>query len=389
MLNAPPTVWCPGRRHRVKLDPKRFWARAACPVCRNEVDRFRVRRALALIWRALLHRERAILPPAVRRAVGLTTIFYLAILVAVAATIRFGGDTTRIGMLLLFAPRHWFIWPALALVPLAWATAPRLGLAATATAWLALFPVANFEIPTPWRPHAERTALRLVTYNTDRTPAVAWRLRSDLEHWNADVVLLQACKTETADSARAIAGLFVHVNPEFCILSRLTPVALEEMPVGDDISREVAGHFGKALRLVVEVDGRQVAIYAVHLQSPRNALWAALQMDLSQLSDNLVWRSIDSRRIANWINPADSVVIVAGDFNLPMGSAILRQDWGRFRNAFVDAGWGLGHTMFAGKHAIRIDHLLFSPPLAARSAQVLRGYPTEHQPLLVELGWRQ
>ena len=69
------------------------------------------------------------------------------------------------------------------------------------------------------------------------------------------------------------------------------------------------------------------------------------------------------------------------------GELVLR-DWGTLRNAFVEAGWGLGHTMFAGRHRVRIDHVLASDALVPRSAQVLGGYPAEHQPVMVEYGWQ-
>ena len=36
--------------------------------------------------------------------------------------------------------------------------------------------------------------------------------------------------------------------------------------------------------------------------------------------------------------------ILAGDFNLPVDSAIYREYWSGYRDAFSDAGWGFGYT---------------------------------------------
>jgi endonuclease/exonuclease/phosphatase (EEP) superfamily protein YafD len=78
---------------------------------------------------------------------------------------------------------------------------------------------------------------------------------------------------------------------------------------------------------------------------------------------------------------------VAGDFNLPPESHVLRRDWGDLRNAFSDAGWGFGYTMFSGPFAVRIDHILHTADLRAVRARVERGFPSEHQPLIADLAW--
>jgi endonuclease/exonuclease/phosphatase (EEP) superfamily protein YafD len=319
------------------------------------------------------------------RWVRVLTFVHLVAMLAGAMLVAVTGDRTGLGMLVLFAPRHWLLILSVLLLPIAAAVSVRTGLVAVVALLLALFPIAMLEVPVPWRPRAADPVLRLVTWNTDRSRQVAWRLRDDLQRWDADVVLLQDCKTETADSVRALRGVRTWTSPEFCVISRLPIDSIRELPSRDDLP----GRFGRALRLQVQHAGRQLAIYSVHLESPRDALWAALHLDFSKLAPNIEWRGLDSHRIASWLSPADSSAIVAGDFNLPAGSAILRRDWGRFRNAFSDAGFGLGHTMFAGRHAIRIDHVLLTPSLAARSARVLRGYPAEHQPVLVEVGWKR
>jgi endonuclease/exonuclease/phosphatase (EEP) superfamily protein YafD len=333
------------------------------------------------------------LPATWRAAVDRLTTAAAALTLLVALLVQFTGDRTGTGMLLLFAPRHWLPIPWLLLLPVAWATSRRTFAVAVAGLLLALFPLAMFELPMPWRPRAASTVLRLVSWNTDRSRPAAWRLREYLAEWNADVVVLQDCKTETSDSVAALRGVTVHTTPEFCVISRLPADAMEEMPPRDGGNPALGGRFGRALRFRVRAGDRAVWIHALHLESPRDALWAALHGNIGALADNVQWRALDSRGIAGWVatvaaSPRDGV-IVAGDFNLPAGSAILRRDWGGYRNAFSDAGFGFGHTMFAGKHAVRIDHVLLSPALVARTARVDRGYPAEHQPLIVEVGWRQ
>jgi hypothetical protein len=53
-----------------------------------------------------------------------------------------------------------------------------------------------------------------------------------------------------------------------------------------------------------------------------------------------------------------SVDLVAGDFNLPIESAIYRQYWGDYTNAFSRSGIGTGRTKSTRLFGVRIDHIL-------------------------------
>ncbi len=322
------------------------------------------------------------------RLIGASTVAA----VAFAVTLNLWGDRSGFGMLLLFAPRHWLLAPWALLLPLGWAVAWRTrswrpGAVASFGTVVTAFWVALVEVPLPWRPRPAGATLRLVTWNTDGAPLAELPLRRYLEAWNAEVVLLQDCSAETAGSARALRQRWwVLTTPEFCVLSRLPASGAEAMPE----KGRPASDWRRALRFRVRTAVGPVTIVAVHLGSPRDALAAALRGDFSRLASDVERRSLESAQVAAWVYRSVVMrpVVVAGDFNLPYGSATLRRDWDGFRNAWSDAGVGIGHTMFAGRHHVRIDHVLLSSDLAARSAAVLRGYPADHQPVLVEFGWR-
>ena len=79
-------------------------------------------------------------------------------------------------------------------------------------------------------------------------------------------------------------------------------------------------------------------------------------------------------------------IVVAGDFNLPVESAIYRANWGDLRNAFSNCGRGFGHTKFTSLFGIRIDHVLTSDPWRCADARVLPSpYGGDHAPLVVDL----
>jgi endonuclease/exonuclease/phosphatase family metal-dependent hydrolase len=302
---------------------------------------------------------------------------------------RTSADASPIGMLLAFGPRWWLILPWLVLVPVAFfARLPGI-LAATIGLAVTLFGVCGFEIPA-WRsPATARPAFRLVTYNTDRSALLASELRADLAAWDADIVLLQDCKTVVADSLRAIAPRGLFVSSEFCMASRFKLVGVDSAPPRVRTGTDVVGRFGNILRYRLQIPGGELPVYSVHLESPRTALWAARNLEFSRLETSIVVRGADSEHATQFVARNDSAFVVAGDFNLPYGSAILERDWGDLTNAFADRGVGFGYTMWSGRYAVRIDHVLTPSTLAPTAIRVERGHPSEHQPVIVDMAWRR
>lgn len=307
---------------------------------------------------------------------------YLAGVALLALYLRISGDATSWGMLLAFAPRWLLLLPWLGLIPLAWFDGWRLVASAVFGTLLTAFGVAGFEVPSIGGPSPARRAVRLVTYNTDGYAEVPRTIREALREWRADVAVFSVCTPQLANELRAIAGESVRVVREFCIVSSLPVTSIDTMP-----SPPPGVPRTSALRIDVETTNGPLAIFAVHFESPRNALWSARNLDFSELEASIVRRSVDSRRTVQWVRSAKGAFVVAGDFNLPEGSSILRDDWGGLRNAFSERGWGFGYTMFAGKFAVRIDHVFVSPMLMTERIIVSRDFPSEHQPVLVDVAW--
>ena len=299
-----------------------------------------------------------------------------------ALYLRRSGDVTPWGMLLLFGPRWVLLLPWIVLVPAAWLAGRRVAVAALMAALFTAAAVAGFETPSISGAAPARHAIRLVTYNTDRSPQLPLTIREDLRAWHADLVILQDCHSALTDSLRAAAGDRAQRVSEFCIVSALPIRRIDELPPpSPGVPRT------SAVRIEVETSNGPVAVFGVHFQSPRDALWAARNLDFALLERSIAQRSINSRRVAEWVGRAGMPVVVAGDFNIPQGSTILRRDWGALRNAFSARGWGFGYTMFAGKFAVRIDHVLVDPALVTERVELPRGYPSEHQPVVVDIAW--
>jgi endonuclease/exonuclease/phosphatase (EEP) superfamily protein YafD len=311
-------------------------------------------------------------------------VAYAIGMLAFAVAVAIVGDRNAIGMLLLFGPRWLLVFPWLLLVPLAWLRSRAVLFTAVAGAMVTLFGVSGFEVPSPraiWNTGAAGKALRIVSYNTDRSEALASRIAVDMVSWNADVIVMQDCAADVAAAMRAATEAVpyeVFRDSEFCVATRL-PVLGPAVLSGSRAE-------GRAVTLVVEWQGTPIMVGTVHLPSPRNALWAARQGSAELLDGSVQQRAAASGALAGWFaEAARGPLIVAGDFNLPVESHALRRDWSWLRNAFSEAGWGFGHTMFAGRHRVRIDHVLVSAAFRVRGARVLSGYPSEHQPVVAEV----
>ena len=328
-------------------------------------------------------------------------VAYALAMALVAAIVRVVGDSTALGMVLLFGPRWMMVFPWLLLVPLALVASRRTLLVALFGTGVTLFLVGGFEVPLRMPRRVSNAVqsgveatkpLRVVTYNTDGSRVLATRIASDLRAWNADIVMLQDCSSEVADALQrtvarpsATARYELHRDVEFCILFR-TPLPLR----GVNRKERVRGsrEDGRAVRFAFDWNGTPVSMATVHLPSPRDALGAARHGDPSLLDGSVTVRYAASRATAAWVSEGSpgAALVVAGDFNLPAESPALRDDWGSLRNAFSEAGWGFGHTMFAGHHRVRIDHVLVSKSVMVRHINVLSGYPSEHQPVVADLG---
>lgn len=331
------------------------------------------------------------------RAVALCVIGYLVAMSASAVVVQFFGDRTALGTLALFAPRHLTLWPWALLLPLALTVSRRLFAAAVFGACVTLFGVSGFQLPSVSsvanrvrNSPPSATPLRVVFYNTDGSKTLGVRIRTDVDAWDADVAALVDCRPDVQDALAKIPNTTLVVTPFLCLLTRHTVVAHEPLPARllRAPKPDLAGSSNRLHRFELDVRGERVTLYVMHLSSPRPALWAARNFDFTKLNANTELRALDSFISSRWVNRAAPGLIVMGDFNLTIESATYRRDWGDLTNAFSEAGFGFGRTMFAGWHRVRIDHVLTGPALTAQRVRVLQGYPSEHQPVVADLVWR-
>jgi endonuclease/exonuclease/phosphatase (EEP) superfamily protein YafD len=320
---------------------------------------------------------------------------YLAATALIAMLLWGLGDRTIVGSVLLFMGRWVFLLPLLVLIPVvAWLRA-RLLLPVAAGALLVLGPIMGFR--TGWRrllPAPSGADVRVVSFNADGGRLAAQILPSMLDRWGAQIVAFQECGEELATAARRMPGWHVHTSRDLCFLSRfpIRDSAVMDRSALDRIKQsepDAPGGAGYVVRFVL--DGPQGPIRAanLHLETPRKGFEGLMSGDWRRMQNNTELRAIESKLARNWVTEGAGPLVVLGDFNTPVESAIFREEWSNLADAFTVAGTGLGVTKHNGWIGARIDHVLTSDEWHVNRATVdTEQRLSDHSALIVDLTLR-
>ena len=163
--------------------------------------------------------------------------------------------------------------------------------------------------------------------------------------------------------------------PKWNVLNRDEFTVASRWPIveSEHVNRVDAPNTIAAVRFVVSMPERELQLFDVHLESPRDGLEAVLSrtsgLDLGQLSrldEVLRVRAAESAKVSQWIASFEEPKLVVGDFNMPIESTIYRHCWSSLDNAFSEVGWGFGFTKTSQATSFsfgtRIDHVLFGRP---------------------------
>ena len=323
-----------------------------------------------------------------RALIGGLAWVYLAAVALVWLLISFSGDKWWLATILMFGPRWVYALP-LPLLAAACLLVRRKSLVVLVAAAVICFgPLMGFELPR-WRT-ADPTAqtLRVITCNIQNRNVDRQALLEFVARSQADVVALQECT-----GVRALAwpaDWHAYAVGEFMVASRYKILEAEQ-------PRNKQGWAeGSVLRCKLAVPGGSIELFTVHLETPRNGLQAVLGGPLglrlskvTALTANIEHRDEQSARNARWIKQFSGDVVVAGDFNMPIESAIYRRHWSWLPNAFSIAGCGYGMTKITSQgsmqYGARIDHVLYGPSWRCVGCEVGPALGSDHLPLVAEL----
>lgn len=166
---------------------------------------------------------------------------------------------------------------------------------------------------------------------------------------DADIVALQEVYDPSADAIRAaLADEYPHMAIHTTDYATQGQAILSRYPiVEDEFIRSYLGH----QRTVLDVNGRQVAVYNVHPAHP-----GMLGLDVSRRSDDIN-PIIDMAQA----DAPHMPTLMIGDFNMTPNTADYAHVTETFTDAYREAGFGLGYT-FPDDNSSSL--LRYAPPLA-------------------------
>lgn len=321
-----------------------------------------------------------------RRRAGVTVAacawLYLGLLLAAWALLR-AADVWWPATLFMFSPRWLLTLPAALLLPAAAVLRRRSLGPLLAAVVLAFGPVTGFCIPcalprgTPAGPR-----LRVLTYNAHHEGVDAAALERLLAETEPDVVAVQEWLSPDQGGVFARGGWHVHSAQDVFLASRFP---IRQATTLGDYSMYPNG---LVERYELETPAGVVTLFSLHLATVRfgvrsaaRDLWAA-PAEIRAVS---ALRRRQSEKVAREAAAVRGPVLLAGDFNTPPESALFRDVWAGFPDAFSQAGWGWGYTFLNRRTAVRIDHVLAGPGWECVRCRVGPDLGSPHRPVLADL----
>ncbi len=333
------------------------------------------------------------------RFLAVLAVFYLLFTLALLLALRQVGEANHGLALLLFAPPTLWLLPGLLLLPFAliwsWRSLPPL--AAAALVILGPFMGWQLDRGAPAADAYAAPSLTLMTWNRGQhggqTPLdFKRRQQPDL------LVLQEAAQRERAFARSSDYGDYAAYQcaGEHTLLSKFPILESSLLPAG-------------AARFVIDWNGRRIAVYSVHLRTPRDVL-------LSQWKGGLFygmlgfpgtpWAERSAQYQVFWDGQLDAAAkildavrqdplpaLIAGDFNSPHTGHIRHLFSRDLGDAHAEAGAGFGFTFpgrtrnpfSAGGPWLRIDYIFFSRHWSAMTCTTEAERASQHRAVAARL----
>ena len=222
--------------------------------------------------------------------------------------------------------------------------------------------------------------ISVMTFNTIVNPKA---LEDAINEYGTDLVFVQETPSlsELQELELTERYTLVHGGERRgnAVLSKYPVLAERNIPLGGG---------WEAQRLVVEVDGRELAVYNVHLLLLLNLrpVESTVGQLLGARYDERT-RNAQIRTLLRELGTEPLPYIVAGDFNLSEYSPIYHELTAVMRDSYRDVSRSFGFSWPSTLAFLRIDYIWHSPALVA--VKSLRGerFASDHYPVISELAW--
>ena len=302
----------------------------------------------------------------------------------------FFGDRWWPATVVLFSPRWLFALPLLILLPCAlWLN--RWLLLLIGIVFMVIFiPFMGFTFSTQKQPVTSESLLRVLTCNIRAGGFNPALLSNLIQESGADIVALQECPPKITFAIPK--GWSIVHSRGFAVLSRFP---LHGMSFVEVQPPNETWKWPCMLQTVVATPRGNIAVCTVQLPTARKGLQSVLDRHTlfrpsrkGRLEQDTMYRWRAAEAVLQHVNGLAAPVILAGDFNTPADSALFRQVWNGFANAFSERGFGYGFTQRVSVRGMpfsaRIDHILTSKELAPHFCAVGPDVGSDHLPLIAD-----
>ncbi len=330
------------------------------------------------------------------------TLAYLTFLLVLGLCLAWVGEKNLVTAFMLYWPPMLWLLPLLPMMGMALLFHRRSLFLQVAAA------VAFSSLSLGWTWHGEKDrtedSLTVMTYN--RGQHGNHSLQPFKKATQPDLLVLQdAPGKATAFGRSEDYSEFVETRSlgEHTLLSRYPILEQSILPVQPPRTRN------RAARFVIDWKGTRVAIYSVHLQTPREALqsymrgsflyglvglpgtpWEARRLKMQEFWDLQVQ---DVETILKAVRAETIPTIVLGDFNAPSSGYIHRLITRELADAHAEAGRGFGFSfpgstrnpLSAGGPWMRIDCVFFTPQWEALNSITEPDRPSQHRAVVATL----
>jgi endonuclease/exonuclease/phosphatase (EEP) superfamily protein YafD len=309
---------------------------------------------------------------------------HLALVLAAMAVVALSRRSV-LGAVLVYSPRVLLALPSLFIVPALALRGPRRWLWAQVLT-LALVAGPFMGLHLSWPRPGPRT-VRLLTWNVWFGEGDAAAVEATVREVGADIYLFQAAASEPDAALHRLEGFHYLHEDQFVLASRW-PARVNGMGPLARLHRSW-------VRFAVDAPFGRLEVISVHPHSPRELLeprhggWSRLLHDPEV--EALVFLELQLQQIDAEARGAGPLLVVAGDFNVPEGGALLRRLFPGTEDSFAAAGNGYGYTFpVHGRWLpwMRLDRILTGPRLTAVRAEVTGRRGSDHAALLVDLALR-
>ena len=334
----------------------------------------------------------------IRTLLEISTVLYIAVLIYILVTIEWSAEENVYTAAMLYLPAFGWLWPLAVLAPMSllflrfWLLPFHLLCVAGV---LGLFmKYGRHEPLTPKGP-----TVTVVSNNIGENHGKS--INAFVQKENPDVIALQDAGGRGRQYAQVYSNYYVAEVSQFVLISKLPIRSAAIVPLGG------RSDYADAACFEVVFNGRPLAIYSVHLPTPRRHLEAVKGLGLMAMlfgkagGHGEIIRADSEKFWADQLKLASALVehvasdrrqcIIAGDLNAPNHGVVYHLFASKFNDAFQQRGHGYGFS-FPGDGRtgpwLRLDHVMSSHRLEPIYARTEEGRPSQHRAVVARFEWQ-